>query len=306
MISNLPTSEDFYKTGKELLSLSWDMVAKLLVNLDEAEYYGVDADEVSEEYWSLAQRQLTTAFAITQQGIEFLIKGRISEISPYLLISESPSKWPSPYEDDAIDFSRFRTIDAQDLIRVYDTFSDVKFDAGFVDKFNELREKRNVIMHSFSTSLDVQVGEVIDSLLYMHNSLFPDESWAKLRKKALEISPNSELGSTDYVSNEVCRELSIIFKLLPPASIKNYFKIEKKNRAYFCPDCYDEANHDAVDFDFKLARLVVADANCKEVYCPICDREYDVIREDCPEKKGGCPGNVISDVYGMCLSCGVH
>lgn len=306
MISNLPTAEDFYKTGKELLSLSWDMVAKLLVNLDEAEYYGVDADEVSYEYWNLAKRQLTTALAITQQGVEFLVKGRISEISPFLLISESPMKWPSPYEKDAIDFSKFRTIDAQDLIRVHDTFSDIQFDDRFADKFNELREKRNVIMHSLSESLDVQVGEMIDSLLYMYNSFFPNESWAKLRKESLELSPNSELGSTDYISNEVCRELSIIFKLLPPASIKSYFNVNKKNRAYFCPDCYYEANHDAEDFEYKLARLVVAEPNCTEVYCPVCDTEYDVSRKDCTEKNEGCLGNVISDVYGICLTCGMY
>lgn len=42
MIRNIPTHNDFYKTGGELLDLSWGMVAKLLVNLDEAEYYGID------------------------------------------------------------------------------------------------------------------------------------------------------------------------------------------------------------------------------------------------------------------------
>lgn len=305
MIENIPTHEDFYKTGRELLDLSWDMIAKLLVNLDDAEYYGIDPEEVSEEYWSLAHRQLTTSFAITQQGIEFLIKGHICEISPYLLISDSPTKWPSPYEGVPIDFSKFRTIDAQDLIRVHDTFSAVNFDSEFVSKFNELRESRNVIMHSISTSLDVQVGEVIDSLLYMHNSLFPDESWAKVRKQALESSPNSELGSVDYLSNEVSRELSIIVNLLPPSKVKSYFKIDKKMRAYFCPDCYYEANHD-VDFDYKLARLVSKEESCEEIYCPICDRQYEVSREKCTNDEEGCPGNVISDVYGMCLTCGQH
>lgn len=305
MIRNIPTHDDFYKTGRELLDLSWDMVAKLLVNLDEAEYYGVDADEVSEEYWNLAHRQLTTALAITQQGIEFLIKGRICEISPYLLISDSPAKWPSPYEGDAIDFSKFRTIDAQDLIRVHDTFSPVSFDAEFVSKFNELRESRNVIMHSISESLDVQVAEVIESLLYMHSSLFPNESWANIRKKALESSPNTELGSVDYISNEVCRELSIIMNLLSPAKVKQYFKIDKKMRPYLCPDCYYEANHDADDFDCKLARLTSKEEGCSEVYCPVCDRKYDVVRESCSDE-GECPGNVISETYGMCLTCGQH
>ncbi|MBL0662532.1 hypothetical protein [Aeromonas caviae] len=185
MIINIPTHDDFYKTGRELLDLSWDMVTKLLVNLDDAKYYGVDAGEVSEEYWNLAHRQLTTALAITQQGIEFLIKGRICEISPYLLISDSPTKWPSPYDGNAIDFSKFRTIDAQDLIRVHDTFSPVSFDAEFICKFNELRGSRNIIMHSISETLDVQVAEVIDDLLFMYGSLFPNESWANIRKRLL-------------------------------------------------------------------------------------------------------------------------
>ncbi|MAM87511.1 MAG: hypothetical protein CME36_09425 [unclassified Hahellaceae] len=304
MIRNTPTHDDFYKTGRELLDLSWDMVARLLSNLAEAEYYGIDTGEISDEYWNLARRQLTTSLAITQQGIEFLIKGRICEISPYLLISDSPAKWPSPYEGEAIDFSRFRTIDAQDLIRVHDTFSQAAFDAQFVNKFNELRESRNVIMHSISESLDVQVGEIIDSLLYMHSSLFPNESWAKIRKRALKSSPNTELGSVDYISNEVCRELSIIINLLNPAKVREYFKIDKKARSYFCPNCYSEANRDADDFDYRLARLVSKEESCNEVYCPVCDQNYAVVRETCSVDDGDCPGNVISEIHEMCLTCG--
>ncbi|MFG1491717.1 hypothetical protein ABMA58_20875, partial [Oceanospirillum sp. HFRX-1_2] len=202
------------------------MVVKLLINLDDALAWGLEDEDVcSEQYWTLAHRQLTTSLAITQQGIEFLIKGRICEVSPYLLISDSPSKWPSPYENKPIDFSRFRTIDAQDLIKVHDTFASEAFDQGFVRKFNQLRESRNIIMHSISESLDVQVGEVIESLLYMHKTLFPQMVWAKVRKEALKLSPNTELGSLNWISNEVCRELSIIVKLLPPAKVSDYFKI---------------------------------------------------------------------------------
>lgn len=303
MIINIPTHDDFYKTGRELLDLSWDMVTKLLVNLDDAKYYGVDAGEVSEEYWNLAHRQLTTALAITQQGIEFLIKGRICEISPYLLISDSPTKWPSPYDGNAIDFSKFRTIDAQDLIRVHDTFSPVSFDAEFICKFNELRGSRNIIMHSISETLDVQVAEVIDDLLFMYGSLFPNESWANIRKKALESSPNTELGSVDYISNEVCREIFIIMNLLSPAKVKQYFKIDKKMRPYLCPNCYYEANHDAGDFDYKLARLTSKEEGCRKIYCPVCDREHDVLRESCSDEDE-CPGNVISETYRICLTCG--
>lgn len=303
MISNIPTHDDFYKTGKELLVFSWDIVAKLLLNLDEAEYFGVDPEEVSDEYWNLASSQINAALAITQQGIEFLLKGRICEISPYLLISDPPSRWPSPYDSESIEFSKFRTLDAQDLIRVLDTFSDQKLDVSFVQKFNDLREKRNVIMHSLSTSLDVQFGEVIESLLYMHNTLFPSESWAKIRKEGLSKHPNSELRSSDYIINEICRELSIIIDLLKPAKAKKYFKIDKSKRVYFCPECHHEANHD-IDFEFKLARLTSRDVNCSSLYCPVCDSEHEVSRNDCSENKEVCSGNVISDIYLICLTCG--
>lgn len=305
MIANIPTPDDFYRTGKELLAFSWDIVANLLVALDEAEYYGIDASDVSEEYWNLSQRQLTTALAIMQQGIEFLIKGRICEISPFLLISDSPSKWPSPYGHEPIEFSKFRTIDAQDLIKVHDTFSEQCFDTRFVSLFNELRDKRNTIMHSINKSLDVQFGEIIETLLYMHKALFPNESWASVRRESLQRSPNTELGSSDYISNEVCRELSIVINLLAPAKVKEYFKIDKKKRAYFCPECHYEANHDAGDFVHKLARLTSNSSKCTSLYCPVCNQEHEVSRLDCSKDYDpDCQGNVFSDIYGICATCG--
>ncbi|HFG2073704.1 TPA: hypothetical protein ACGF8X_003595 [Vibrio cholerae] len=301
MINNIPTNDDFYKAGRELLDLAWDMIVKLLLNLKEGEYYGVDSDEISEEYWSKAKRQLTTSLSITQQGIEFLIKGRICQISPFLLIIESPSKWPSPYRESVIDFNEFRTLDAQDLVRVHDTFSEVPFDKSFVKKFNELRENRNIIMHSISGGLELKFTEIIENLLFMHHSLFPDECWAKIRKDSLENSPNIELGSGDYLINEVCREVALIIDILAPAKVKEYFKIDKKMRPYFCPSCYSDANHDVGDFDYQLARFISKTTDCEHVYCPVCDKTYQISRTNCEDEE--CPGNVFSEEFGMCLTC---
>ena len=150
---DIPTADDFYTSGKELLDFSWDVVAKLLVDIDEAKYYGVDSDEVSDSYWAAAKRRLTTALSITQQGVEFVLKGKIAEISPYLLIVDSPSKWPSPYGGNTVSFSDFRTIDAQDLIRVIDTFSADSMPPEFVSQFHQLREKRNRIMFQIHLSI---------------------------------------------------------------------------------------------------------------------------------------------------------
>ena len=71
---DIPTANDFFKSGKELLDFSWDVIAKLLTDIDEAEYYGVDPEEISDGYWTAAKRRLTTALSITQQGVEFVLK----------------------------------------------------------------------------------------------------------------------------------------------------------------------------------------------------------------------------------------
>lgn len=305
MISNIPTHTDFYDSGKELLVLSWDIVAKLLLNFDEAtKYFDVEAEE--SKYWLLADRKVKTALAIMQQGMEFILKGRICEVSPYLLIFDAPSRCKVSNAGENMDFSKFRTIDAQDLIKVCNTFSNEELDPAFITKFEELRLKRNTIMHSIGSNLRIDFIEVIKSLLYMHKVLFPNESWAMIRKNSLLVSPDIELGSVDYIANEVCREFSVIIDLLSPAEVKNYFKVDKGKRAYYCPDCYNEANHD-MDFTYKLARLSSRDMSCNTLYCPICDENFEVLRKPCPNNKfDDCPGNVLCNDESICLTCGYY
>jgi hypothetical protein len=301
MVNNIPEAEDFYESGKGLLDFAWNTVAILLTNLDNAKYYGVDEEEVSETYWNASKRSLTTALAITQQGVEFVLKGKIAEISPFLLISDPPQRWPSPYDCKDIDFAQFRTIDAQDLVRVHDTFSASRLDPNFVDKFNSLREKRNAIMHSVDKKLSVHVTEVFEAILSMHKALFPDKGWGKVRRSFLEISPDSELGGIDFVTNMLCWEFYLVFSLLTPAKVKEFFKVDKKQRSYFCPKCYEDRDSH-VDFEYKLAVLDPKGPKSTKLYCPVCDEHYDVIRQQCDEDD--CPGNVISEEYGFCLNCG--
>src|SRR6056297_2142142 len=192
MITDLPTAQDFYDSGKDLLGLAWGSVAQLLLNLDEAEYFGVNPEEVSDAYWDAARLRLSTALSTVQQGTEFLIKGRIAEISPFLLIVENPSKWPSPYNG-PLKFSQFRTLDAQDLPRVHDTASKETLPADFVEKFGSLREMRNTIMHSVDKNLKVPVVDVLSSILFVHSRLLPPERWTSIRLAQLEREPDIEL-----------------------------------------------------------------------------------------------------------------
>jgi hypothetical protein len=296
---DIPTADDFFTTGKELLNFSWDVVAKLLIDIDAAEYYGVDSEEISDGYWAAAKRRLTTALSITQQGVEFVLKGKIAEISPYLLIVDPPAKWPSPYDKNTISFSDFRTIDAQDLIRVIDTFAEVPMPVKFADQFHQLRDKRNRIMHSVDKRLTVNVTEVVDSILFMHKALFPNENWPSVRLSFLEEEPDSELGAYEYSTNRVCWEISLVIDLLPPSKVKDYFGIGKNQRRYVCPKCISQANTD-MGFKYKLAVLNPKGPTSTQLYCPVCNLTHTVLREVC--KKEDCPGNVLSE-EGECLTC---
>lgn len=299
MIANLPTATDFYQSGNELLNFAWDTTSNLLTEFDEAGYYGYDKDEISDKYWAAARRRLTTSLAIAQQGVEFILKGKIAAISPYLLISEPPSRWPSPYEGKAIEFSDFKTVDAQDLIRIYDTFSDTPLNAAFTEKFHSLRERRNAIMHSVGNNVSIHVTDVIESILFVHKALFPNESWPAVRREFLENSPDSELGSGEYATNRTCWEVSIVKDLLKPAQVIELLGIDKKQRSYICPKCLGRANTDS-GFEFKLAVLRPKSATATRLYCPVCNEEHEIEREQCE----GCPGNVKCPENDICLTCG--
>ena len=105
MIKNIPTADEFYLSGKELLNFSWNILITLLKDLNDATtFFDVNEDEVIQTYWDSARKHLSTSLSIMQQGVELILKGKITYISPYLLITDSPSKWPSPYKDNEINF----------------------------------------------------------------------------------------------------------------------------------------------------------------------------------------------------------
>ena len=277
--------------------MAWDSAAQLVRNLDEAKDFGVDEVDVSDAYWEASRLRLSSAYSTTQQGVEFLLKGRIAEVSPFLLIMGAPSDWPSPYKSDPPKFSQFRTLDAQDLPRVHDTVSDKTLPDKFIQKYLTLRETRNTIMHSVNKSLTFPVVDLLNSILFVHSEFFPGERWTSVRLGQLEKSPDVELWGYDFLRNQICWEISVIIKSLPPAEVMKYFGIDKKQRFYSCPTCYSEADNSA-GFEQRIAVLRPKGPEAVHLYCPICDSLQDILREDCES----CEGNVL-DVEGTCMTC---
>ena len=300
MITNISTADDYFSTGKELLNFSWEISVELLKNLDLANHYDDIPEEMIEQYWKSAKRHLTTALSTTQQGVEFLLKGKIVQISPFLIIANLPQNWPSPYEETPIDFSAFRTIDAQDLIRVHDIFSDNQLPEDFRNRFHDLRNKRNRIIHSVHKDMNIHITEVIETILFMFKSLVSEEPWTSLRLNFLMNAPYSGLESEDSSVNIVSWELSLVIKLLSPSQVKKFFNINKKQRKYICPQCFKKATKD-IDYEFKLAELNPKEPGSNVLFCPICNKHFTIIRKLCRVNK--CKGDVFSE-DGICLTCG--
>ena len=302
MIKNIPSKNDFDVVGASLLDQSWDIVATLLSGLEEAKQYVGDGAE-EELYWHSARTKLATALTIAHQGAEFLLKGRIAEVSPLLLILSAPKDWPKPAPggDGHVKFAQFRTVDAQDLVRLHDGCAAVPLDSGFAAAFEDLRMKRNSIMHSVDEGLHFEAGVLLEEILRIHKTLIPERNWVEARREALENYSETHVWLGDWVGPKLVRELNAAVKVLSKKLALEYFNFDKDRRSYLCPECTFSVCEDE-DFDSFSATLTEKSPDCETVSCFICGQHASVTRTDCPS--ANCPGNVISDEYARCLTCG--
>jgi len=301
MITDIPTSEDFQAVGLALLNGAWDTATSLLTGIDIAESFGVETKEVADDYWASARVAIASALSSAQQGCEFLIKSRIAVVSPYLLIGALPRDWPKGCSKQSVAFSDFRTIDAQDLIKVHDTCCSVRFPDGFVTQFESLRKIRNATMHSIDKKLVVHISELIHAVLSIHAQFFPDANWAGVRHQHLKNAPMSKMHSEDWADHELVAEFEAIVSSLKPAVLKEYFGFDKKQRSYICPNCsYSLARDSGSDAYF--ATLKPNEPSSTSLWCFVCGEIQQVSRIDCQSEE--CKGNVISDDWDKCLTCG--
>ncbi|WP_326999171.1 hypothetical protein [Comamonas testosteroni] len=293
MITHVPTPQDFYDAGHELFDFAWDTVAKFWADLAEAEEWGVDRKEVSEEYWLAARRRLASSLAVTQQGVELLLKGKIAEISPFLLLSDPPAKWPAIPKR----FVEYRTVDAQDLVSLLNSISSTQLPENFIRRFNELRSSRNKIFHSVDNELTVAASEVLETILEFNKTLFPDQSWAKKRAGFIDEAPSTHLDIDYWGATLVCREMDFVFSLLSPAAVLKYFGVDIRKHRYQCPKCLESLHQDD-DSRFRLAQLTPMTNDSEKLYCPICHEAHDILRNKCTNCKA-----TVQNEEGICLAC---
>lgn len=302
MIKDIPISDEFDSAAKAQFDFAWDIVISFILTIEEAGRYA-EVDENDEAaFWETARQRILTSLIIAQQGVELAIKGKLVSVSPYLLIAGNPSDWPKDMDGTGVSFSDFRAIDAQDLIKVHNTTAESKLCEEFSKLFESLRKLRNKAMHTIDKQLNVSAQEVIVILLEVHEYLYPNENWVATRREFLFNSPATHVFfNTDDVEGLVAREFLTVFDFLDPAQIRKFFKVNKRQRLYLCPECKSECDRYEM-IDPKYAVLKPNEPDSKHIYCFVCDRLHSVTRENC--RSGDCPGNVISDEHGYCCTCG--
>lgn len=303
MILNVPTKTDFEKQAVIFLNIAWDAVFGLLVDYDNIEEWSAFAleGEASKEYWRAAEKPLSIAHALSQQGAELMLKAKIAEVSPYFIIANSPREWPSKCSQEDVEFADFRTIDAQDLIKVHNTVCKDKLPDDFINTFTEFRKKRNALFHTVDSRLEFSVEVIILYILEIAALCFPEE-WPSLRNEYLENQPTSQAVGIEIVTNNLCHEMNLMIGLLKPKQLSSYFDFNKKQRRYICPSCYGDMEKDYDPACPMTAQLKPNKPSSTNVFCFVCGENIMVIREDCNE--GGCKGNVIHAKDDReCLTC---
>jgi hypothetical protein len=299
MITDIPAPDDFFCSGWRFLDYGWSQAVELLrLDIPEDEDHPNSSDIEDSE---LARHNLITSLALVQQGIELLLKGCIAEVSPYLLITQ-PQQWPGKCDKSDTSFSQFRTIDAQDLIKVYDTVRENRLSENFKGRVDELRKHRNMAFHGINKSTTVKASEILIAVFEAVENLNAGKRWLEIHKNFLENTPMSGFTDIDYyVKAQMMQEMKIIVNLkeLQPEDVERYTGFRVKEKSYKCPWCGRVARKYGGEPKFVQER-VDKDGITKSLYCFCCCENVETIKADC--QSPDCDSTFL-DEDGVCLIC---
>jgi hypothetical protein len=299
MIVDIPTADDFEKSGVSMLNLGWDSAAGLYRDLKDSEVERWDEEgRIREEFWGAATGPLAVALALVQQGVELLLKGKVVSVSPFLLISGSPKEWPSGCDQKDTPFADFKTIDSHDLIRTHDAVCTTRIPDDFRQEFERLRRLRNAVLHGVDKRVAPNGRDVFLAVLKATETLLEPQGWMARRYEYLENSPQTIAHWSLDVPMVLSPEAELLIQILGPAELKKFFGYDRKARSYICYFCATTCSD--LQLRPRTAQLRPNTPDSTEVWCFACDEEMTVNRLPC--QLSDCKGNVIHE-DGICLTC---
>lgn len=309
MVFDLPTKDDFYTMGNSLLHSAWSHLIRIIQGYTE--YLEIVQDEnLRTKYIQHHQPELMSSFILVQQAVEFFLKGKIAAISPYLLIANEGRNWPKSAHKADISFLEFRTIDAQDLVVIHNTFSHEKLDDSFNVWFNEMRNK---FVHSVSSKNQIEPRDLAITILRAHEYIFGPMKWIA---SLFNYDVKSFSNRYDFISEEekegyryfyVNKEISLVIGELSPASAKKYFGYNKKQKSMECNFCESKFRnigfYDHGRWRDNLVDTLLQSSNSKTSFtCFICNNTLEVFNASCID----CRETKLNVADGQCVWCDSH
>ncbi|MBR9856762.1 MAG: hypothetical protein GYB38_03550 [Gammaproteobacteria bacterium] len=311
MLIDIPDENDFYIAAENLINSAWSSLTKLLE--DHVVFEDIEAEETAKDkYWIYAKPELTAAAAMVQHAVEFYLKAKILSISPYLLIASEPRAFPRKSDSKDVSFTEFRTLDAQDLLKVLNTFSSERLGEDFKQWFGNMRLMRNKIMHTVDNNLSIKPSELAVAILQGHEYLVGKNSWIKSRTSFLNRSPEHgvKIGSTKehdaYIHLAIHRELSLVINSLSPLYAIKFFKYDEISYSETCTTCYEIFSH-CDFFDCKWTDSFVQTLQRRaelheEMECIVCGVVAAISKVGCQE----CGNFSINSSTRECLWCAIN
>lgn len=301
MITDIPTKTDFYTIADHMVNEAWEKTADLAYDyrdLDiwngfykESEIFSESDVKNLEHYWVFARPKLITAFTLILQSVEFRLKGLIVEISPYLLITNATRNPPKPDSKGNISFSEFHTLDAQDLIKVYNTFASKVLPEAFTTWFNSMRTLRNRFMHTVDKKTDIMPDLIFTSVILAHNYLNTESAhwiWHRYEYRAAHayggvnvgIEEDEEFSGVVWAMLQTHYEFTAAISACSKESVKSLFNYTKnhcgdnnKKESFYCKKCVSVMekgwNFDSKHLDYAL-ETVQYNRVAKIYICAFC------------------------------------
>ncbi|MDD7888320.1 hypothetical protein [Flavivirga sp. 57AJ16] len=301
MIQNIPKPKDYENVGFECLVQAYK-------NINQIDNGQLIPDVPREEIWQYNTIVLKTSIVLIHQGIEALLKSKISRKSPLLLLEQKRSDWKTLPNSDDIDFTDMYTISGEDLIRTFfATLNEDEIDNNFRTHFENVRVIRNKIVHGIGND-EIEPEEVLKLILWTFTYLNGKGSfWRALQDKFYD-HPGHLVGDSELEFEEVQQyiHLDYLEALLGKGELNNHFEIDLKSRRYYCPECtgqdgilvQKDQEGNVVNVDphptSKWAFLQPNKSDSTNVFCLVCQNTFEVERIDCKgEEKKACKGNVL-------------
>ena len=273
MIRGLPESKDLESAGIGYLCTAFSEVLSLL----HAESFFTesaleeDRSATVRKYWDSVRAELSTHASLVHTGVELILKARIAEISPYLLL-DRPMEWPGGCATTDKDFDDFHTIGAQLLPKILNTVSCKRLDAAAIAKIEDIRKRRNKIVHAASRQAIPTVLQLIDDILEVSRIFFGACKWPEVYRTRTQSQFYAEYDYHDQIAAGLIYDFTRAIDLLTPAKVKEHFGIGKKQRRYHCPDC----RLGDLEIEAPIAVLRPNKPSSTTLWCIACGSEHEV------------------------------